>query len=174
MRIFSRFIAYIKSLPLLYSIGGAVGIVVVLVLGFHFATRSTATTEAPSGISHVKIASVASLSSQSGPLPLTGKVASLGQATILAQTSGEIVTLVRALGDHVVAGGIIAEFENSSQQATVVQAQGSYAAAQASLAKAQGTTATNSGISSSQGGTSRPECRLCRERVAAEHFCGAR
>ena len=138
------------GLPRLYSIGGAAVIVVVVVVGVHLATRAPATTDTVSNISHVTIASVASLSSAAGPLPVTGKVTSLNQATILAQTSGEITSLNVHIGSGVGAGQIIAEFENSSQQAAVLQAQGAYDASQAALAKATGSTAANAGITSTQ------------------------
>lgn len=141
---------FIKKLPRLYQIISAV-VVVVLILGaVHFATRAPAAAATPPQISHVQIASVASLSSQTGPLPVVGKVTSVNQATILAQTSGEITSLNASLGQQVAAGQIIAEFQNASQQAAVVQAQGSYAAAQAALANAQGATAANSSLTSSQ------------------------
>lgn len=104
----------------------------------------------PPQISHVTLSSVASLSSQTGPLPVVGTVTSLNEASILAQSSGEITLLNHALGDHVSAGSIIAEMENSSQQAAVVQAQGAYDGAQAALTKAQGSTAANSSITSTQ------------------------
>jgi RND family efflux transporter MFP subunit len=80
-------------------------------------------------------------------------VKSLNQATILAETSGEITRLYRSIGAHVSAGETIGEFENSSQQAAVVQAEGALESAQAALAKAEGTTAANSGISSAQAAT---------------------
>lgn len=144
-----KLFTFIKNLPRLYSIGGAVIIVAIGAIALHLLTRNAVTTTTLSGISHVTISSLSDLSSQSGPLPVTGKVTSLSQATILSQTSGEIITLSRTLGSSVSAGGIIAEFENSSQQAAVLQAQGAYDAAAASLAKVTGTSATNSGISSS-------------------------
>src|SRR4051812_1580088 len=103
MSFIHRFWKYIRSLPRVYSIGGAV-IIVVAVLGVHMATRAPAESATPPAVAHVHLASVASLSSQSGPLPVTGKVSSRAQATILAQTSGEIVTLSRSLGDRVAAG----------------------------------------------------------------------
>jgi RND family efflux transporter MFP subunit len=124
--------------------------VIAIVLGFHFLTRAPQEAAAPIQQSHVHIQSVAGLSSATGPLPVTGKVSSKSQASILSQSSGEITHLYRALGDHVSAGQVIASFENSSQQAALVQAQGQYDAAQAALAKATGSTAANSGISSSQ------------------------
>ena len=70
--------------------------------------------------------------------------------SVLAESSGEIVSLSHSLGDHVSAGEEIARFENSSQQAAVLQAQGAYEAAQAALNNASGTTAQNSGVSAAQ------------------------
>ena len=145
-----RIFDYIRGLPLLYSIGGGAVIVVVAILGVHFATRPPATVETPPQISHVQLESIANLSSQTGPLVVTGKVTSINEATILAQSSGEVTRLSHVLGDHIAAGGAIAQMEDSSQRAAVVQAQGSYDAAQAALAKASGSTATNSGVSAAQ------------------------
>lgn len=139
---------YVSKLSLPYKIGGGILLLSTVIVTVHIFTGNTTSQSTPASISHVQIASVASLSSQGGPLPLTGSVTSLGQATILSQTSGEIVSLPRSLGDHVQAGEVIATFENSSQQAAVVQAQGAYNAALASLANAQGATASNSTITS--------------------------
>jgi RND family efflux transporter MFP subunit len=150
MRFLRRVWRYILGLPRLYSIGGAVAIVAIVAVGVHVVTRPPAPTDTVSNISHVTIASVASLFSAAGPLPVTGKVASLNQATILAQTSGGITSLQVSIGTKVGAGQIIAEFENSSQQAAVLQAQGAYDAANAALAKATGSTAANAGITSTQ------------------------
>jgi RND family efflux transporter MFP subunit len=144
-----NYVRYVLGLPRRYTIGGAV-LIVAVVLGVHAFLRPATAVDAPSGISHVHISSVAGLSSQTGPLPVVGKVTSLNDATILAQTSGEIVSLSKAIGDRVGAGGIIAEFENSSQSAAVLQAQGSYDAAQAALVKASGSTADISGLDLSQ------------------------
>ncbi len=141
---------YIWGLPRAYSIGGAIIIVALLLIIVHAATRTTATADIASAVSHVQVASVGSLSSATGPLPVTGKVTSLNQATILAQSSGEITSLRVSIGSRVGAGQIIASFENSSQAAAVQQAEGAYDAANAALAKASGSTATNAGITSSQ------------------------
>src|SRR5581483_10393842 len=104
------------GLPKLYSIGGAVVLVAVVAIGGNAILRHpTSSAEQASETSHVSVASVASLASAAGPLPVTGKVTSLSEATILAQTSGELVTLNRSIGDRVGAGAVIGAFENSSQ-----------------------------------------------------------
>ncbi len=139
-----------SGLPRRYSIGGAVVLVVVLVLGIHVVSQGAPATDAPVQTPHVHIVSIADLSATAGPLPVTGKVTSLSQATILAQSAGEVTSLLHALGDRVSAGGEIAELENSSQRAALLQAQGAFDAAQVQLAKTSGTSATISGINSAQ------------------------
>ncbi|MFI5260528.1 MAG: efflux RND transporter periplasmic adaptor subunit [Candidatus Paceibacteria bacterium] len=141
----SHTVRFVKRLPKKYSIGGAAALVVLVLIGWHFfAKTAPAATDAAATMTQVSVASVGSLSSAVGPLPVTGSVTSLSQATVLAQTSGEIVTLNHALGDYVNVGSVIASFENSGQKAAVLQAQGMYDAAQAALAKSVGSTAENS------------------------------
>ncbi len=62
-------------------------------------------------------------------MPVVGRVTSVSQASLTALSGGQITSLPRKLGDRVAAGQVIASFENSSQQAAVLQAQGSYDAA---------------------------------------------
>lgn len=131
-------------------------VIVISYRAFHSASAATATRSRPSA-QQVKVAAVADLSPNSAPLTVIGAVTSQDQATILAETSGEIVKVYKQIGDYVPAGGIIATFENSSQQAAVEQAkgsydaaQGTYNAAQASYANASGATAENSNITSQQ------------------------
>jgi RND family efflux transporter MFP subunit len=122
-----------------------IGILVVVVLviavlvykGLHGSTTAAATTRRVAS-QQVTIASVASLSPANAPLSIVGRVNSLNQATILSQAAGEITTLNVSMGDQVYAGETIAVLENSSQQAAVTQAEGSYASAQAVLAEAVG------------------------------------
>ena len=83
----------------------------------------------------VSIASVASLSPNNAPLSVIGTLASEDQATILSQASGEIVYLDKQLGDQVSAGDVIASLDDSSQKATLLQAQGAYNVAQANYEK---------------------------------------
>ncbi len=139
-----------RPVPLRYRIGGGIIIVVLVVLSWHFTHLTTSTATIPPVITHVTLASVSSLSNQSGRLQVTGTITSLSQATVLAESSGEIISLSRALGDHVSAGAVIASFENSSQQAALLQAQGAYEAAQVALGNASGNTAQNSSVTSSQ------------------------
>ena len=154
MSIKTRFwsaIQYIRTQPWYYSWGGALIVVVLIFVGGKALLRSAPPVGAPDQTSHVKIASVASLAAQStGPLPVTGVVTSLNHASILAQSSGEVVVLSRKIGDYVSAGTIIGSLENSSQRAAVLQAQGAYDAAQATFTNTSGTGAANSGINAAQ------------------------
>jgi RND family efflux transporter MFP subunit len=150
MNFLRRAWAFILALPKVYSIGGAIIIVALGLVMVHAATKTTTSADIVSAVSHVRVASVGSLSSASGPLPVTGKVTSLNQATILAQSAGEITSLRVSIGSRVGAGQVLASFENSSQAAAVQQAEGAYDGANAALAKATGSTATNAGITSTQ------------------------
>ncbi|MBU6323284.1 MAG: efflux RND transporter periplasmic adaptor subunit [Patescibacteria group bacterium] len=152
--IFKKLVRVVLALPRRYSIGGAAVVVVAVAVGVHLLAPAAVDTASVSGTSHVRVASVASLSAAAGPLPVTGKITSVSRAAILAETSGEIVTLAHALGDRVAAGTVIAAFENSSQQAAVEQAQGAYDASLAALAKLNDTTAANSSVTSGQAAVS--------------------
>lgn len=149
------FPASIRRLPWWQHAAGAVVIVFVVVLGVrHMLTSASETADtAQSGIAHVQVATIGDLASQAGPLSVVGSVKSKAQATILAQTSGEITSLSVSIGDRVGAGQVLGQFENASQRAAVTQAQGAYDAAAASLAKLKGTTAVNTGVSSAQAAT---------------------
>lgn len=149
---FFNAITYIRKQPWYYSWGGAALVLIILFVGGRALLRSdSAPAAALDQTSHVRVASVASLASQStGPLPVTGVVTSLNHASILAQSSGEVVSLSRKIGDYVSAGTVIGSLENSSQRASVLQAQGAYNAAQATFANTSGTGAANSGISAAQ------------------------
>ncbi len=139
----------LRALPKPALAGGGVVLACLIAIGVHAAVRSAPTAQnANAEIPRVMVESVANLAGVSGPLEVTGTVASLSQATILAQTSGELVTLSSQLGDHVTAGDVIGQFDNNSQRAAVEQAQGAYDAALAALELASNTMAVNSGISS--------------------------
>ncbi|HVX90430.1 MAG TPA: HlyD family efflux transporter periplasmic adaptor subunit [Candidatus Paceibacterota bacterium] len=119
-------------------IGGVIVLLLIVVL-VHFFTRAAELPPAPPATPHVTLESAAGLSSGAGPLSLIGKVSSLNQATILAQTSGEITSLPVKIGDQVAAGQQIGTFENSSQVAAVTQAQGAYDAAVAARSASSAT-----------------------------------
>lgn len=128
MQSIKKFFAYINSFSRRSKIIAGVLIVVALAIFLHLG-KETPAAEVIDDRARVTLASVASLSNAGGPLPITGKVTSVSQASISALSGGQITSLPRKLGDRVAAGAVIASFENSSQQAAVLQAQGSYDAA---------------------------------------------
>lgn len=79
----------------------------------------------------VTLASVYDLSNKTVALPLVGQVTSVSEATIRAESSGRLTKAYKKLGDRVGAGQVIAEFENSSERAAVLQAEGAYDSAKA-------------------------------------------
>lgn len=131
MQRIKKFLRHLNSYSRRTKIIAAVIALVIVVVLLHLGKGSDTTTVADT-TTHVTLASVASLSNAGGALPVVGKVTSVSQASISALSGGEITSLPRKLGDRVSAGQVIASFENSSQQAAVLQAQGQYDAAVAS------------------------------------------
>lgn len=80
----------------------------------------------------VTLASVASLSNMEKDFPLIGTVTSVSEATIRSESGGKLVRVYKKLGDSIYAGGVIAEFENSGERASLLQAEGAYEQAKAS------------------------------------------
>lgn len=87
----------------------------------------------------VSVASVAELSGTGGSVSIVGTVRSVTEANILAQNGGTVRAVHTALGRTVPAGAVIAELENASERASVLQAEGSYESALAarSITRAQ-------------------------------------
>lgn len=144
MSIFTHPMRIIKGLPKFYFFV----VVGVLVIGgvssvYYFSKPIPSAAVSDSEAMHVMVASAASLAGTATPLPLIGTVTSLSQATVLAQASGQITALPHTLGDTVTAGTIIATFENASQQAAVLQAEGTYESAAAALARVTGSSNQN-------------------------------
>lgn len=136
-----------------HALGVAVLAILVLTAVRHFTAAAPTDSQAPSGNAYVQVATVGELASQAGPLTVVGNVKSKSEATILAQTAGEITSLTASIGDRVGAGQVLGSFENASQRAAVTQAQGAYDAAQAQLDKLTNTTAANTSIGSEQAQT---------------------
>jgi len=151
MNILKKFWTWVARLPRRYSIAGVVAIIVIIAVGVHFATRPAAVPTVPPTIPHVSVATIANLSSDTSPLSLVGTVTSLNQATILSQTSGQIVSLNVSIGDQVGVGEAIGQFDDTSQNAAVLQAQGLYdqaLAGQSSVSPVDaGTAAMNAYVS---------------------------
>lgn len=122
-----------KTLPKKEKIVYSTGIFLVLLFGVYLAVRKPVTTSAEVPTSRkVVVASVASLSNTEQDLPLIGTVTSVSQATIRSESNGKLTYVNKKLGDMVYAGGVIAEFENSGERASLLQAEGVYEQAKAS------------------------------------------
>lgn len=110
----------------------AVGIIIAVgVVGKFALSDAEVSTEATAVTRKVEVASVASLSNMEQDFPLIGMVTSLSEATIRSEGSGKLTRVYKKLGDRVAAGGVIAEFENSGERASVLQAEGAYEQAKA-------------------------------------------
>ncbi len=150
MNTIKKILTFLHNLSRTYKIVVTLIIAVLVLFVLRLGSNPALPATTSSYETQVSLASVASFSGQAGSLPVTGKVVSVNKASILAVSSGEIVSLSHVLGDQVVAGEVIANFENSSQRATVLQAQGAYDSARVLYTKASGSTAENSSTASSQ------------------------
>lgn len=77
----------------------------------------------------VELQSVGELSGNGSSVSVIGTVRSVSEADILAQSGGTVRRVHTRLGAQVGAGAILAELENASERAVVLQAQGAYEAA---------------------------------------------
>ena len=107
-------------------------ILILLVGGLAYLRSQNQTEAAPDNTTpSVTLATVSDLAQGGSSLSVGGTVESETEATVLAQKSAAVTVLYHALGDNVSAGTIVAELENSSERAAVLQAQGSVDAATA-------------------------------------------
>jgi multidrug efflux pump subunit AcrA (membrane-fusion protein) len=88
----------------------------------------------------VPVASVAELMGGSAGVSAVAEIKSVSEAKITTEQGGRIVRVSATLGSRVGAGQILAEVENASQRAAVLQAEGIYEASKASLSKIKGGT----------------------------------
>jgi RND family efflux transporter MFP subunit len=112
-------------------------VIASLVIGTLYIVNSSGgavTTDVPNPRA-VQVASVSDLQNDTTPLPLIGEVKSVNEAKIHSQSAGTITHLYKKLGSYVPAGGVIAEIENNSARAALLQAQGALEAAQAGVQK---------------------------------------
>jgi RND family efflux transporter MFP subunit len=117
-------------------------IVVIVSLG----NTDAVATEAVQGTKAVTVAPVSELANTDTSLPLLGTVTSTSEATVRSESSGKLTRVYKKLGDYVTAGQVIAEFENSAERASLLQAEGVYDSAKAArdIAKINaGTTNTS-------------------------------
>jgi len=109
----------------------AIAILLVAILGalafFFLNGESPAASE--NALRTVTLQSVGALSGTGDSVSVIGTVRSVSEADVLAQSGGTVRRVHTKLGARVGAGSIIAELENASERASVLQAQGAYEAA---------------------------------------------
>lgn len=105
-----------------------------MVTAYFFREKTTETSVQPS-VRSVSVRSVAELSEGGSALATAGVVNAQSQATIRAERGGELTAVHASLGQYVNAGVVLAEMNNSSERAAILQAQGSLAAAEANSAR---------------------------------------
>ncbi len=105
-------------------------VLIALLLGLlSFLMNLNTTSEAATSLPSVSLSPVSELSGASSSLGVIGSVRSITEASILAQSGGTVTSVHTAVGRSVPAGFVIAQIDNASQRAAVLQAEGSYDAA---------------------------------------------
>lgn len=106
------------------------GLVAVVLLGLFFLLSSLSGTKTSTDqVRTVSLATVASLGGGGSGDSVLGLVRSVTEATLLAESGGTVRRVHTSLGARVPAGFVLAELDNASQRAAVLQAEGSYDAA---------------------------------------------
>ncbi|OGG72714.1 hypothetical protein A3A38_00825 [Candidatus Kaiserbacteria bacterium RIFCSPLOWO2_01_FULL_53_17] len=114
---------YVAGLIILLVVGGAV---------WRLASSEEAL-QTSENRREVSIARVADLMNGGASLSVIGEVESKSEAEIRTEAGGSITSVNVSLGSYVGAGHILAEIENSSQRAALLQAEGALDAAKASV-----------------------------------------
>ncbi len=117
-----------RGLPRTWQIAIAVA-VILLLIGLIMMLSGGKQAEATNNFRTVTLASVGALSGNGDSVSVIGTVRSVSEADVLAQSGGTVRQVHTQLGARVPAGFVIAELENASERAVVLQAQGSYEAA---------------------------------------------
>lgn len=114
-----------------YLLGAAA---VILVGGgvFWSLSGSDAATVAEDTKPQVKVGRVADLQGGNS-LSVVAEIRSVNEAKISAESGGRVTRVAASLGDFVTAGKILAEVENGSQRAALLQAEGALEAAKAAV-----------------------------------------
>jgi len=131
MSIFRRISAFLLAHKY-YSIAGLIVIAVIGGAIWRMSSSDT-TAETSRGPREVTVARVADIMNGGSSLSVVGEVQSKNEAKISTEASGRITRVNVSLGSNVGAGAILAEIENSSQSAAVLQAEGAFDAAKASV-----------------------------------------
>lgn len=120
---------------------GVIAVIAIALFAIVNALRGdAASAPAQPTIRSVQVATISELMGGGTVLSTVAEVRSVSEAKISPEIGGRIVRVSATLGSRVGAGTVLAEIENASQRAAVLQAEGAYDAAKASLAKVEGGT----------------------------------
>ena len=123
--------AWFLELPRLKQVSLVIVSLLILTTLGRTIFRTTTAEEVQKSPRAVTLSSVSDLSANTSSISLLGTVTSVNEATIRAETGGELRVVYKKLGDYVVAGQIIGEFENAAERAAVTAAEGGYEQAKA-------------------------------------------
>jgi RND family efflux transporter MFP subunit len=125
---------------------GLIGVVIIalVIATVSFLSGLGGSADLTASLPSVTLAPVSELAGNGSSVGVIGSVRSITEADILAQSGGTVTAVHTRVGADVAAGAILAELDNASQRAAVLQAEGSYDAA----------VAARSGLSPTDIGTS--------------------
>lgn len=121
---------------------GALGVVVVLTAILMSVFGGSDAAVEPNAKRTVRVATVADSMSGGASLSAVAEIMSVSEAKISPEAGGRITRVNASLGQRVGAGQILAEIENASQRAAVLQAEGSLDAAKAAAGGTRGSALT--------------------------------
>jgi RND family efflux transporter MFP subunit len=122
-----------RSLKMRYQVIIAIAVIAALI-ALSMALAGGKKAPAAPALRTVTLESMSSLSGTGATRNALGSVRSVTEADILAQSGGTVRSVNASVGRSVGPGYVIAELENDSQRAAVLQAEGAYDAALASRA----------------------------------------
>lgn len=120
-RRFRMLALWLQGVIVVVLIAAIVGLVILLGSGTSAPEADTSRT--------VTLRSVAELSGNASGESIIGSVRSRSEAEILAEAGGTVKSVNTSVGASVGAGSVLAELDNASERATVLQAEGAYDAA---------------------------------------------
>ncbi len=138
----STYLRTIREWILAHKVYAALGLAILIGLALALFSGSPAEEAGTERVRSVRVARVSELMTSATNLAVVGTVQSTSEAKISTETGGRIVRVNAALGSTVGAGSIIAEIENASQRASLLQAEGALDAARASQGGALGSAVT--------------------------------
>ncbi|MFZ2887252.1 MAG: HlyD family efflux transporter periplasmic adaptor subunit [Minisyncoccia bacterium] len=128
----------LKALLIAYKWYVLVALVAIIAIGaLIWSNSGSEVAEVEAGPRQVRVARVIDLMTGGNGLSVVAEIQSVSEAKISTESGGRITRVRASLGDRVGAGQVLAEIENSSQRAAVLQAEGSLDVAKASAAGAK-------------------------------------